>query len=135
MKFCPYCGTEVALGGIRYCTECGKELPVKKEKAEKKESRKDEKLQQGHHGREKLPDRRTKMQEKKKEERTGRAEIPERKPYPDGDGYDGYYDDILPIDEGHDSEGLDRELVRKILLLLAAVLLIIGMCVALMYVV
>lgn len=26
MKYCPYCGAELAAGDMSYCVECGKEL-------------------------------------------------------------------------------------------------------------
>ncbi len=49
-----------------------------------------------------------------------------------GDGYDGYYEDVHPADEGERREGIDTELVKKIALLSSAALLIIGACVLLM---
>ena len=48
------------------------------------------------------------------------------------DGYDGYYDDVLPSDEGHQQEGLDKELLKKIILLVVGVLVISGICVVFM---
>lgn len=47
--------------------------------------------------------------------------------------YDGYYNDILPADEGRFSEGIDRELVKKIFVIIGMVLLIMGACVMMMY--
>ena len=49
------------------------------------------------------------------------------------DDYDGYYDDILPADEGRFSEGIDRGLVKKVVLIIGMVLLIVGACVMMMY--
>lgn len=49
------------------------------------------------------------------------------------DDYDGYYDDILPADEGRFSEGIERGLVKKIVLIIGMVLLIVGACVMMMY--
>lgn len=49
------------------------------------------------------------------------------------DDYDGYYDDILPADEGRFSEGIDRGLVKKIVFIIGMVLLIVGACVMMMY--
>ena len=46
-----------------------------------------------------------------------------------GDGYDGYYDDVLPTDQGEIRKGLDREMLKKIILLSAAVILILGLCI------
>lgn len=49
------------------------------------------------------------------------------------DDYDGYYDDVRPFDEGGGREEIDKALVKKIILVVACVLLIAGACVALMY--
>lgn len=50
------------------------------------------------------------------------------------DGYDGYYDDVLPPDMDREKEGLDKELIKKVTLVGIAVFVIISMCVALLYV-
>ena len=50
------------------------------------------------------------------------------------DGYDGYYDDVLPPDLDREKEGLDKELIRKVALVGIGVFVIISMCVALLYV-
>ena len=52
----------------------------------------------------------------------------------DRDGYDGYYDDILPPDLDREKEGPDKELIKKIVSLTVAVIFIIGLCVVMMYV-
>ena len=49
-------------------------------------------------------------------------------------GYDGYYDDVLPPDLDREKEGLDKELIRKVALVGIGVFVIISMCVALLYV-
>ena len=50
------------------------------------------------------------------------------------EGYDGYYDDVLPPDVDRIEEGVDKRLIRDIILLCIAVVLIIGLCVAMLYV-
>ena len=50
------------------------------------------------------------------------------------DGYDGYYDDVLPPDLDCEKEGLDKELIKKVVLVGIGVFVIISMCVALLYV-
>lgn len=50
------------------------------------------------------------------------------------DGYDGYYDDIRPIDEGREREGVDKELIKKIAVIIGVLFIVIAACVALMYV-
>ena len=49
-------------------------------------------------------------------------------------GYDGYYDDVLPPDWDQVKDGVDQVLVRNIIVLIASVILIITICVALLYV-
>lgn len=49
------------------------------------------------------------------------------------DGYDGYYDDILPADEGRFNEGIDKKLVKNVVILISVVLLIVIFCVMGMY--
>lgn len=39
--------------------------------------------------------------------------------------YDGYYDDVKPVDAGEQEERIDPELVKKIAMLLAGVLIVI----------
>ena len=50
------------------------------------------------------------------------------------EGYDGYYDDVLPPDADRIEEGVDKRLIKDIILLCIAVVLIIGLCVAMLYV-
>ena len=47
--------------------------------------------------------------------------------------YDGYYDDVLPMDTGRQREGIDRSIVKKIAILISGLVVVIGLCVALMY--
>lgn len=62
---------------------------------------------------------------KKKDQKTSRI-------YKDYD-YDGYYDDVLPLDNGASGQGVDTAMAQKIALLIVAVLLIVSACVAVMY--
>lgn len=49
------------------------------------------------------------------------------------DGYDGYYDDVLPADDGEYRQGLDRKTAKNILYLLIGVIVIVGICVVILY--
>ena len=53
---------------------------------------------------------------------------------PVDDGYDGYYDDVIPPDTDRVKEGLDKELIKKIVALSIGVIFIISMCVVMLYV-
>lgn len=130
MKYCPYCGSVLANGDALFCSECGESLAgAVPEPDVPKSNDKDGKRK---------PAKRRRKQKKPKQNRQAARDIPSFQP--DGmevqeqdDGYDGYYDDILPVDEGSHGEGLDKELVKKIAALTAGALLIVAACVALMY--
>ena len=129
MKYCPYCGAGFSDGTVSFCTECGKKLPEEKtvppeakeqsKKVAKKQKRKKEKKE-----------KHKKDTKKKKPEK----EIPEVMGEAVDDGYDGYYNDVLPPDTDRVKDGLDKELVKKIVALCIGVTVIILMCVALLYV-
>ena len=129
MKYCPYCGAGFSDGTVSFCTECGKKLPEEKtvppeakeqsKKVAKKQKRKKEKKE-----------KHKKDAKKKKPEK----EIPEVMGEAVDDGYDGYYNDVLPPDTDRVKDGLDKELVKKIIALCIGVTVVILMCVALLYI-
>ena len=129
MKYCPYCGAGFSDGTVSFCTECGKKLPEEKtvppeakeqsKKVAKKQKRKKEKKEKP-----------KKVTKKKK----AAKEIPEVMGEAVDDGYDGYYNDVLPPDTDRVKDGLDKELVKKIVALCIGVTVIILMCVALLYI-
>ena len=129
MKYCPYCGAGFSDGTVSFCTECGKKLPEEKtvppeakeqsKKVAKKQKRKKEKKEKP-----------KKDAKKKKPEK----EIPDVMGEAVDDGYDGYYNDDLSPDTDRVKDGLDKELVKKIVALCIGVTVIILMCVALLYI-
>ena len=132
MKYCPYCGADLMKEDAAFCAECGKQLssaepapvadapdtPKKPKDTKKKAKQKKEK-----------PPKKKKEKKKKAKE-----PIPEIMGEPVDDGYDGYYNDVLPPDLDRAKEGLDKELIKKIVALCVAVVFIIGLCVVMMYV-
>ena len=127
MKYCPYCGGELLNPQASFCTECGGPLsaeapdaPTRAENSPRKKEcpkKRTKKMKPfGRHIKQPAPADSGKEQEQAKE-----------------DNYDGYYDDVRPLDEGGGREEIDKDIIRKILLLVAGVLLIAGACVALMY--
>ena len=116
MKYCPYCGADLIEGAVSFCAECGKELPPAKAEAKQSQS-----------GKKKTPKKKLDKKKSKKVPVTPEPEIIE-------DGYDGYYDDVRLSDEGWRREGIDKELVKKISILLVCLFAIIAVCVVLMYV-
>ena len=129
MKYCPYCGAGFSDGTVSFCSECGKKLPEEKtvppeakeqsKKVAKKQKRKKEKKEKH------------KKDTKKKK---AAKEIPEVMGEAVDDGYDGYYNDVLPPDTDRVKDGLDKELIKKIVALCIGVTVVILMCVALLYI-
>ena len=124
MKYCPYCGAGFSDGTVSFCSEFGKKLPEEKtvppeaKEQSKKVAKKEKK------------EKHKKDAKKKKPEK----EIPEVMGEAVDDGYDGYYNDVLPPDTDRVKDGLDKELVKKIVALCIGVTVVILMCVALLYI-
>ncbi|MBQ2855848.1 MAG: zinc-ribbon domain-containing protein [Bacteroidaceae bacterium] len=120
MKFCPYCGKEMWDENAAFCAECGKQIPSRSQKEATPETVEEV---------EAVNDA---------GETTAADNIPEEIPCEEkpvqGDGYDGYYDDVIPDDYGHLRSNVDKELIKKIIVLGISVALIIGACVAIMYI-
>ncbi len=120
MKYCPYCGADLLGGTVSFCSECGKSIKGRKTKAKS----------------EKKP-----PSERKKKTKTkgSKNEIPEEKNLEEGtpeivdDGYDGYYDDVLPVDENVERQGLDKQTVKNLIIIIVGVIVAISICVAAMY--
>ena len=129
MKYCPYCGAGFSDGTVSFCSECGKKLPEEKtvppeakeqsKKVAKKQKRKKEKKEK---------------HKKDAKKKNPEKEIPEVMGEAVDDGYDGYYNDVLPPDTDRVKDGLDKELVKKIVALCIGVTVVILMCVALLYI-
>ena len=130
MKYCPYCGAGFSEGTVSFCSDCGKKLPEPKEaEASGKES--PQKVTK-----KKSKPRMEKKEKRKKESKKTKEmkDIPEIMGEAVDDGYDGYYNDVLPPDTDRVKDGLDKELIKKIVALCIGVTVIILMCVALLYV-
>lgn len=152
MKYCPYCGAELVDGAASFCAECGKSLPsvVAKvpddsgyEPADKMEP--EQSGPSKPEGREeKQPVQKKERKQKRKSDRSKRKNRKEKKPKelspepeseekPEDPDYDGYYDDILPPDLDRQREGLDKKLIQRVAVITGVVAVIIGLCVAALY--
>jgi hypothetical protein len=128
MKFCPYCGASLADSAASFCAECGKALPAIVPGS-------------GKSGRSAQPVKvrpfvgKPRPITKKTVKRPPQSPA-QRPPPPDprDDGYDGYYDDVKPVDNGHTRDRLDPELVKRAVTVAAGALIIIILSVVLMYV-
>lgn len=124
MKYCPYCGEALADPQVSFCPECGKTLARAIPPLDSEQSASEEKQNRA---------AKQKKGRKRKAVQSAPMETAAPEATPQDEGYDGYYDDILPSDNGGSREGIDKGLVKKIVLLLGIVLLVIGACVAMMY--
>ena len=116
MKYCPFCGAVLPDEKISFCLECGEKLsdlnlhtetekPMKKPKKEKKKS-------------------------KCKKKREPDAELFSEEPTETAsDNYDGYYDDVTPKDSVMLHQGLDKTMVKKLVILIGCVIIAIALCV------
>ena len=118
MKYCPYCGADLIEDAVSFCAECGKQLPASKPQKEKSKEKPEIK----------------KIAKKKKKKPVKKLESSIEDEAVVDDGYDGYYDDVRPVDEGHERDGVDKELIKKIAIIIGVLFVVIIACVALMYV-
>lgn len=121
MRYCPYCGAGLTEDSYLFCSECGKEVSINKEES--------------------APERKARKKQNKRKPKSKRRfrrktqEIPKAAVESDmvEDGYDGYYDDIQPIDAGKVRQSIDKDMLKRIAGLLIGVLITICACVAIMY--
>ena len=130
MKFCPYCGADLLDSDVLFCAHCGKKLPPH-------EAGLTEPLTEDMRPASQVPKEETYKDKKKKNQKKKAIKNKPAQPVEDikleDDGYDGYYDDVLPPDMDRMREGIDKELVKKIIILGVSVLLIISLCVVMLY--
>lgn len=124
MKYCPYCGADLPDGAVSFCAECGNALPGGKKKEEP--ITKKRKPVKKRSGTKKNGDKGSNPPRHMENATAEKESLKE-------DDYDGYYDDILPSDEGRQREGIDRTVIRKIAILIGGLVVVIGICIAIMY--
>lgn len=122
MKYCPYCGAGLATGAVSFCAECGKSLPDQAV------------AEPAHEEKKNTPKKKSACCKHKPKRKPPSADTGTETPMSQQeDGYDGYYDDVLPSDIGRQREGLDKELIKKVAIIAGVMLLIVGLCVVAMY--
>ena len=144
MKFCPYCGATLLGGAASFCAECGKPVPnaaqplsdtedaVDTQKPELPVSKQHKKATESHRSKKKgKVSTRSNAPEKEKRTKTHQS-VTEAKANTGEDGYDGYYDDVRPMDNGHERERMDPELIKRIALVGGGAVLIIGLAIGIM---
>jgi predicted nucleic acid-binding Zn ribbon protein len=130
MKFCPFCGAAIESGAAAFCSECGQQLtvtekpaePVRKPNAQSAPKRKPSAIN-------KKPPHLFKFHIRSKPPK------PVRKPKPDPreDGYDGYYNDVKPADNGRIRERTDPELIKRIAFIAIGALVLVIFSLIIMY--
>ena len=133
MKYCPYCGADLLDSNVLFCSHCGKKLPpheagVTEPLTEDLRPASQEQQPETYKGKKKKENKKKSVPAKSKVQTTVDPGCST------DDGYDGYYDDVLPPDIDRQREGIDKELVKKIVILGICVVLIISLCVVMMYV-
>jgi hypothetical protein len=152
MKYCPNCGASLMGGAASFCPECGVALrptsdippgPAKEENdmpnnAEPEKVVHKAPVPAAPTGA--VPAAEDKPAQKKKRKRRpstvkarhektedeDRPEPPADTSPPLEDGYDGYYEDILPIDEGQrKTEKLDPDMIKKVAMIAGGALLLV----------
>lgn len=107
MKYCPFCGAELLPGALSFCPECGEALPAYQTNVQEPAA----------------------PTQEKRRKRNRKAQ-----PAPETDyNYDGYYDDVEPIDADREWEGMDTRLMGKVALVCLGVALVIGGCVVALF--
>lgn len=110
MKYCPHCGGALPGGAVSFCPECGKALPKQRPSGNAKRSSRP-------------PEKSCRLKERK-------ASPKPRNPM--DENYDGYYNDVQPLDAGERSEGMDPALLRRVVIIIAGAVCVISLAVILM---
>ena len=119
MKYCPFCGAVLPDEKISFCLECGENLTVLNQHTEtEKPSKKAKK--------EKKKEKKTKCKKKREPDTELFSEEPTETA---SDNYDGYYDDVTPKDSVMLHQGLDKTMVKKLVILIGCVIIAITLCV------
>ena len=136
MKFCPFCGASLADSAAFFCAECGEPLP-RSVKPDNVKHETDTELSTGDPKRAKRPPRPVRKNSavkrlpgrKKKRPVTAAAPASELC----DDSYDGYYNDIKPIDDNQVHEKIDHGMIKQIIIFAAGAIVIIILAVIAMY--
>jgi len=157
MNYCPYCGASLEDSAASFCAECGKKLSrtgtAKAARPMQNPSPKTVKRPPQNHTRKKNAgnhrptgtrptakpnnkSRKAKGSGKKKHSSRAQSGRPpdehKRSVNPMDIGYDGYYDDVVPEDNGQLKERMPPELIKRIALVSAGALFIVILSVTLM---
>jgi len=147
MKYCPFCGAALLVdSAASFCVECGNMVKAPHTAGETTEADwptepRSSSLRSGDDPEGRLlrllkADRPPGKKPKRKKPLKKRPHAAKQPPMPNpyDEGYDGYYDDIMPADNGHTRDRLDPELIKRAVLIAAGAFVLIILSVILMYV-
>lgn len=159
MKFCTSCGAALMDGAASFCSNCGKpvarppgiEMPAQSAPAQIQPAPTSPtegaglRIYRAGQSEETAPSAPVKnpprhAAKKKSPKKQKRTPKPKQAPPSEeagtvlDDGYDGYYDDVPTEDDGHIKEGVDKETVKRIIMVAAGALIIVGLSILVMYV-
>lgn len=146
MKYCPYCGATLLGGAASFCAECGKETPSAEKhpepepektpyiNADRKPQAAGKRFPAGNH--KAIKSKKSKNRRPPPFQQPNRQQAPAEVEGSDprDEGYDGYYNDVTPIDDGQTRDRVDPELIKRMAFIAAGALVIIIFAVILMYV-
>lgn len=123
MKYCPFCGATLLGSAASFCAECGKQIPKSPQPEPSEPTTHPEPTQANAP----TADKASRKQRGKSiwKKKASRKDQSPPQLDPQDDGYDGYYDDVPPLDNGHEREGLDAETIKKVALIVGGAALII----------
>lgn len=109
MKYCPYCGVSLSGGAASFCPECGKALCGRAEDVRRRSPSSERRAQV-------------------------KRQAPRRPKRPTDESYDGYYNDVKPIDADRIGKQSDPDLVKRVACVVAGAVGVITLAVILMVV-
>lgn len=141
MKYCPFCGAELLGADISFCAKCGKQLPAGAAPQTEpgtppvaSDPQRDKNKKASSARPKRNPRKKNKpVIEPHQAEPVINQSVEDTAQDPAfADEYDGYYDDVEPVDAGDSRPDLDREMIKRVALLILGALLVIGLCVVMM---
>jgi len=116
MKYCPYCGAALMGGAVSNCAQCGYVFKTLESGAP---------VESGFMKKFKRIAKKPKTKHRKPVKESPREPV--------FDGYDGYYEDVQPIDSGRIHDRVDPELIKRIIIISVGTVLIIILSVLLIF--
>ena len=132
MKYCSNCGVSLTGSAASFCSECGKRVSKKVEKKARAAQKPPKKRSLFAPRTEESNCEESEENIHESEEIQTEAQVDVRSVGLQDVNYDGYYNDVLPEDEGYIKEKIEPELIKRIALIVGVMLLVVILSVLLM---